>query len=103
MKVTDILKWIIEEGIDPEFCSIIDVTKEHTGHTNGAADFVKTCFGGVGIGDLRAGTYFFFYLDQVKPSQVAALAKKGVTPDSIVLTEESVIFLYFIEYDLEAW
>lgn len=102
MKVTDILKWIIEEGIDPEFCSIIDVSKEHAGHTGEAAEFVKSCFGGVGIGELRAGTYFFFYLDQLEPCQVAALAKKGVTPDSIVLTDERVIFLYIIDYDFEA-
>lgn len=101
MKVTDILKWIIEEGIDPEYCSIIDVSKEHAGHTNEAAEFVKSYFGGVGIGDLHAGTYFLFYLDQLRPCQIAALAKKGVTPDCIVLTDESVIFLYLIEYNLE--
>lgn len=101
MKVTDILKWIIEEGIDSEFCSIIDVSKEYAGHTNEAAEFVKSCFDGVSIGDLRAGTYFYFYLDQVRPCQVSALAEKGVTPDCIVLTDESVIFLYIIDYDFE--
>ena len=101
MKVTDILKWIIEEGIDPEYCSIIDVSKEQAGHTDEATEFVKSCFGGVGIGDLRAGTYFFFYLDQVTPQQIAKLARKDVTPDAIVLTDESVIFLYLIEYNLE--
>lgn len=100
MNVTKILQWIIEEGIDTEFISIVDVAKEHAGHTNEAAAFVESHFGGFGLGDLSAGKYVFFYLDQVKPNQIASLARKGVTPDSIVLTAESVIFLYIIEYDV---
>lgn len=100
MNVTKIFQWIIEEGIDTEFISIVDVAKEHAGHSNEAAAFVERLFGGIGLGDLSAGKYVYFYLGQVKPNQVASLARKGVTPDSIVLNDESVIFLYIIEYDL---